>query len=1638
MEIRISSTYLPTYLPTYSSYLVLSIKKALLFMLWGILGITLVLPAWGSEREWKENEAFRDGQTRVWESVKVQEVKNPFTGEISVNTVAHQYYEKADGLNYNAGTKDKPKWLPSVETISPTDDPYFPYQANQGPYQVRFGASINQTTPIEYTVGKETLRLGLKYLAYYDKKKGTLKPFKTLNHVNPVMDGNKVIYRDAFSGIDVEYVYQKGVFQQNIKINSKGILGNPETYGISTDDAYLVAVTEIDTTDFSTEFENTQGDKMAQGLLKGEGCDILFRKNGKNISILAPSIAYYQTINRGIVSKESIYQEDTVVKEIPQYRHIFQQDNKNFLLEGISVNDLDEAFYPITLDYEIKTGGSNSNQTWREGCTYYLSGDYTINSGNTLVIEPGTIVKYGVTKKLVVASGGRLIAKGDKYNYVLMTSWKDNQVGETISGSNGYPQSSDYTTAVYLQANSISNHYIQYCKISYAYCGLDIQTKIDNPVENNIFRNDFMYPVKISSVGSPAGDGITFRNNLITGTMYCISLYGGTNYVELYNNTLNAFGCGVYIGSGSPLTQAKYNLFSNGNVGFNGAAIPDSVHSDNYHYNISFPILNGSPTGEYVIPTTSDLYDSSSNGSFYLANSAAKNRKDFWLMTLNPSELSLLSMITSKTTQKPEVVTSSSCGDHWVKVSRDNDSYLDVGYHYDPVDVVVGTSASDYAINYGTGLITIDPGVVVSFYRDSNHLGALFQLSGLGCVSTGGTPSDKVQFTSIYATSDLPTLPKQGGLDPYDYECAIYLSTGSKTVESLIQNCIFQYADEAVFTGISLNTDRAIRDNLFRKNVIGFCIMNRLGNVVNNIFDSNNYGIWLIQNDETRQVNYLQSNTFYSNQTAVYAQQSINSSGKLTFRLENNILVDNKMGVCGTGVTGGFTAETRNNVYWNNDSNVDGTWVHFNTLGGENSDTAVNPLLAHAARCQNSALIPLNSDDGFYLAQRSGDASRFPLQINDLASSNGIEVTGITNGTPFVYAYASNASNAVGTLLGTYNDIEYIDESSATGNLLLKISGQGQFDISAGDYIILNMANDSQLKVYLPVATVGEGGDENLSLWLWVATDGSSFYARRSHASEEVDQPDQDAWYAMGYDVPNGLAKSAYDGGARSVAVDRGAVKVTNYQNYTYKYTLSVSTGFTNTNKTSQDNSSIHRKISAIIPTQTADPVGRLDAGFHYGSSVYYTTDAVTAFRMDNSIYTYFDPHWPDDSQYTPLCIKLNPEVRKIVSGKKDNNTLNMTEMVIFSALGDIVNPQDNTSKNYMALGYHIQNTPIVNGIVKLESAAKADALAYDPKLGPEIHYIDTASSANGDILCSVLWSKYYLNQSQENVHEETINAYRFNDDYSWSPVMSLGNTRINDGGLHLAGMSISANDSYLWMSISGTDENNSKHIKAKRIPMGQYQTYNYSEFDECLSGYSSPLSMTFDTTGNYGRIAYYSSDNGVKIFELCTRYNDEQGVVASVYTKEAETDEASIASNLYLPIGKITYNPADISGDQRRCFLAYNTGYQNTAESFLSMLNVATPGNEFWDTADDSIALDHGGADVTYRADGTALLAVSRHFTYHGLITNVGGISQMMTPLGGSLLKVCTNPINQRDIMASWHEDNENEGYAVSRELYP
>jgi hypothetical protein len=70
------------------------------------------------------------------------------------------------------------------------------------------------------------------------------------------------------------------------------------------------------------------------------------------------------------------------------------------------------------------TAAITSNTTWTANNTYLLSGIIYVNSGATLTIEPGTIIRgtTGTNSSLLIARGGKLIAEGTQCKPIVFTS----------------------------------------------------------------------------------------------------------------------------------------------------------------------------------------------------------------------------------------------------------------------------------------------------------------------------------------------------------------------------------------------------------------------------------------------------------------------------------------------------------------------------------------------------------------------------------------------------------------------------------------------------------------------------------------------------------------------------------------------------------------------------------------------------------------------------------------------------------------------------------------------------------------------------------------------------------------------------------------------------------------------------------------------------------------------------------------------------------------------------------------------------------------------------------------------------------------------------------------------------------------
>jgi hypothetical protein len=188
-----------------------------------------------------------------------------------------------------------------------------------------------------------------------------------------------------------------------------------------------------------------------------------------------------------------------------------------------------------------------------------------------------------------------------------------------------------------------------------------------------------------------------------------------------------------------------------------------------------------------------------------------------------------------------------------------------------------------------------------------------------------------------------------------------------------------------------------------------------------------------------------------------------------------------------------------------------------------------------------------------------------------------------------------------------------------------------------------------------------------------------------------------DAWYAMQYDMPNGLAQSAYSAGGRSAAVDKGAVKVSHTAGREYKYTILASLGSTKTDS-SGDNSSLYRNIPSTPPAEETDPIGVIDIGYHYNGAVTYTTDILQGLQASVTYYS-GNPATQTSDTKTFSFKESNEFVlneKTLVSGALNSNTLNDTTMILYPVWHNTSISANNNPTWLWGVAYHELYTPVV------------------------------------------------------------------------------------------------------------------------------------------------------------------------------------------------------------------------------------------------------------------------------------------------------------------------------------------------------
>ena len=256
------------------------------------------------------------------------------------------------------------------------------------------------------------------------------------------------------------------------------------------------------------------------------------------------------------------------------------------------------------------SGIISSNTTWTvPNNPYIVTGNVLLDSGYTLTIDPGVIIKFNNLKCLQI--GGTLRAIGTNNNPITFTSNQTNHV----AGYWGYilfnGTSTDYNTTTH------TGNIMQYCIV-------ESGGNQNVPNCNGAIRS-FSDPSP--DIALPYIDHCTIRNNSSTGIMVNGYTRPGTSLMitdcEIYKNSiprLSGKGGGIYVNTPSPLNSTVIisgNTIHDNNGGDEGGGIDCNTSwnyssvSKNIIYN-NTAIYNGGGIfcgGHYLTVSDNILYN---------------------------------------------------------------------------------------------------------------------------------------------------------------------------------------------------------------------------------------------------------------------------------------------------------------------------------------------------------------------------------------------------------------------------------------------------------------------------------------------------------------------------------------------------------------------------------------------------------------------------------------------------------------------------------------------------------------------------------------------------------------------------------------------------------------------------------------------------------------------------------------------------------------------------------------------------------------------------------------------------------------------------------------------------------------------
>lgn len=225
----------------------------------------------------------------------------------------------------------------------------------------------------------------------------------------------------------------------------------------------------------------------------------------------------------------------------------------------------------------IVSSNLSTNTTWTaSNSPYIVQNSVEINSGATLTIEPGVVVKFFDENSRLYANGGHINAQGDGESKIYFTSIKDDSVGGDTNGDGNLTTPTKFDAGLLDFRNSNSRLHgvvVRYCG---GYSGFGVRVNISNVEISN------------SSI-SDSGNGIFVSNKA--------SELLRINNSEIFNGAYGISGSGNIIVTNSSFHDNSFRSIYNFNP-------PLVIQAENNWWGNSsgphHPTLNSSGTGGEV------------------------------------------------------------------------------------------------------------------------------------------------------------------------------------------------------------------------------------------------------------------------------------------------------------------------------------------------------------------------------------------------------------------------------------------------------------------------------------------------------------------------------------------------------------------------------------------------------------------------------------------------------------------------------------------------------------------------------------------------------------------------------------------------------------------------------------------------------------------------------------------------------------------------------------------------------------------------------------------------------------------------------------------------------------------------------